>query len=50
MRIAEMVGSRGADWHLLTAGAFISMLLPLVVFFSLQRFFVRGMLAGSVKG
>lgn len=50
MRIAEMVGSRGADWHLLTAGAFISMILPLVVFFSLQRFFVRGMLAGSVKG
>jgi alpha-glucoside transport system permease protein len=50
MRIAEMVGSRGADWHLLTAGAFTSMVLPLVVFFSLQRFFVRGLLAGSVKG
>jgi len=50
MRIAEMVGSRGADWHLLTAGAFISMLLPLIVFFSLQQFFVRGLLAGSVKG
>jgi len=50
MRLAEMVGSRGADWHLLTAGAFISMLLPLLVFFSLQRFFVRGLLAGSVKG
>jgi len=50
MRIAEMVGSRGSDWHLLTAGAFISMVLPLLVFFSLQRFFVRGLLAGSVKG
>jgi alpha-glucoside transport system permease protein len=50
MRIAEMVGSRGNDWHLLTAGAFVSMVLPLVVFFSLQRFFVRGLLAGSVKG
>ena len=50
MRIAEMVGSRGADWHLLTAGAFVSMLLPLLVFFSLQRFFIRGMLTGSVKG
>lgn len=50
MRIADMVGSRGADWHLLTAGAFVSMLLPLIVFFGLQRFFVRGMLAGSVKG
>jgi len=50
MRLAEMVGSRGNDWHLLTAGAFVSMILPLVVFFSLQRFFVRGLLAGSVKG
>jgi alpha-glucoside transport system permease protein len=50
MRIAEMVGSRGNDWHLLTSGAFISMIVPLVVFFSLQRFFVRGLLAGSVKG
>jgi alpha-glucoside transport system permease protein len=50
MRLAEIVGSRGADWHLLTAGAFISMALPLVVFLSLQRFFVRGLLAGSVKG
>ncbi len=50
MRIAEMVGSRGSDWHLLTAGAFISMVLPLAVFFSLQRYFIRGLLAGSVKG
>ncbi|MDQ3250185.1 MAG: carbohydrate ABC transporter permease [Chloroflexota bacterium] len=50
MRLAEIVGSRGADWHLLTAGAFISMILPLIVFFSLQRFFVRGLMAGSVKG
>jgi alpha-glucoside transport system permease protein len=49
-RMAAIVGSRGADWHLLTAGAFVSMLLPLIVFFSLQRYFVRGMLAGSVKG
>lgn len=43
-------GSRGEDWHLLTAGAFISMVLPMVVFFALQRFFVRGMTAGAVKG
>jgi len=49
-RIAEMVGSRGNDWHLLTAGAFVSMIVPLIVFFSLQRFFVRGLMAGSVKG
>jgi alpha-glucoside transport system permease protein len=49
-RLSEMVGSRGQDWHVLTAGAFISMLLPVFVFFSLQRYFVRGLLAGSVKG
>jgi len=50
MRLAEMVGSRGQDWHVLTAGAFVSMILPLIVFFSLQRYFVRGLMAGSVKG
>jgi alpha-glucoside transport system permease protein len=50
MRLAEISGSRGSDWHLLTAGAFVSMILPMIVFFSLQRFFVRGLLAGSVKG
>jgi alpha-glucoside transport system permease protein len=49
-RLADMVGTRGQDWHLLTAGAFVTMLVPLVVFFSLQRYFVRGLLAGSVKG
>jgi alpha-glucoside transport system permease protein len=49
-RMAAIVGSRGADWHLLTAGAFVSMVLPLLVFFSMQRYFVRGLLAGSVKG
>lgn len=49
-RLADIVGSRGNDWHLLTAGAFLTMLLPLIVFFSLQRYFVRGLLAGSVKG
>jgi len=50
MKLASIVGDRGQDWHLLTAGAFVSMLVPLVVFFSLQRYFVRGLLAGSVKG
>ncbi|MEZ4538954.1 MAG: carbohydrate ABC transporter permease [Chloroflexota bacterium] len=49
-RLADIIGSRGNDWHLLTAGAFLTMLLPLIVFFGLQRFFVRGLLAGSVKG
>jgi alpha-glucoside transport system permease protein len=50
IKLAQMLGSRGQDWHLLTAGGFVTMLLPLIVFFSLQRFFVRGLLAGSVKG
>jgi alpha-glucoside transport system permease protein len=49
-RLLGLLGQFGQDWHLLTAGAFISMLIPLIVFFSLQRFFVRGMMAGSVKG
>jgi alpha-glucoside transport system permease protein len=49
-RMAAIVGSRGSEWHLLTAGAFVSMVLPLLVFFSMQRYFVRGLLAGSVKG
>ncbi|MBI9096999.1 MAG: carbohydrate ABC transporter permease [Spirochaetaceae bacterium] len=48
--LAAMVGEKGQDWHLLTSGAFMSMILPLVVFFGLQRFFVRGLMAGSVKG
>lgn len=48
--LAAMVGEKGQDWHLLTSGAFMSMIIPLVVFFSLQRFFVRGLMAGSVKG
>ncbi len=48
--LAEISGNRGQDWYLLTAGAFISILVPLIVFFSLQRFFVRGLLAGSTKG
>ncbi|HUX76875.1 MAG TPA: carbohydrate ABC transporter permease [Anaerolineae bacterium] len=48
--LSELIGSRGQDWHLLTAGGFVSIILPMVVFFSLQRFFVRGILAGSVKG
>lgn len=49
-QIGNMVTSLGSGWHLLTAAAFISMALPMIVFFLLQRYFVRGMLAGSVKG
>lgn len=48
--LANMVGTKGNDWHLLTSGAFISMVIPMIVFLSLQRYFVRGMMAGSVKG
>ena len=45
-----MTGTRGQEWQRLTAAAFVSLIVPLVVFFSLQRYFVRGLLAGSVKG
>lgn len=48
-QLLNLAGSRGSDWHLLTAGAFVTMFVPMVVFFSLQRFFVRGMMAGAVK-
>ena len=49
-RLADLTGTFGNAWHLLTAGAFVTMILPLVVFFALQRYFVRGLMAGSVKG
>ena len=45
----NMIGPRGGAWHLLTAGAFLTMIVPLAVFLLLQRAFVRGILAGSVK-
>jgi alpha-glucoside transport system permease protein len=48
--VAQLVGEKGQDWHLMTSAAFISMILPLVVFLGLQRYFVRGLMAGSVKG
>jgi alpha-glucoside transport system permease protein len=50
LALQQLIGSRGQDWHILTAGAFITMTVPLIVFFGLQRYFVRGMTAGSVKG
>ena len=49
-RLADLTGTFGNAWELLTAGAFVTMILPLIVFIGLQRFFVRGLLAGSVKG
>jgi len=48
--IASLAGEFGRLEHLLTAGAFVITVVPLVVFFALQRFFVRGITAGSVKG
>ena len=48
--LANIKGTYGAQLHLITAGAFVAIIVPLIVFFSLQRFFVRGLLAGSVKG
>lgn len=50
VRLSSLINSLGQNWHLLTAAAFISMVLPLIIFFSLQRYFVRGILAGSIKG
>lgn len=49
-RLREMLGSRGGNWEILTASAFITIIVPLLVFFGLQRYLVRGLLAGSVKG
>jgi len=48
--ITNLVSSFGAQWQLLTSAAFISMMLPLVIFFALQRYFVQGILTGAVKG
>jgi alpha-glucoside transport system permease protein len=48
--LANLSGTRGTAWYLLSAGAFIAITLPVIVFLSLQRYFVRGLLAGSVKG
>ncbi len=47
--LVNLMGSRGGDWEILSASAFISIAVPLLVFFSLQRYLVRGLLAGSVK-
>ncbi|HLA02040.1 MAG TPA: carbohydrate ABC transporter permease [Aestuariivirga sp.] len=49
-RLNALLGSRGGNWEILTASAFVTIIVPLTVFFSLQRYFVRGLLAGSVKG
>ncbi|GAA2580163.1 carbohydrate ABC transporter permease [Winogradskya consettensis] len=48
--LANLSGTRGTAWHLLSAGAFVSIIVPVTIFLFLQRYFVRGLLAGSVKG
>jgi alpha-glucoside transport system permease protein len=50
VKLVSLVGERGQDWQLLASGAFVSLAIPLAVFIALQRYFVRGLLAGSVKG
>ena len=50
LRITNLVSSFGGNYQLLTAAAFVSMALPLVIFFLLQRYFVQGILSGAVKG
>lgn len=49
-RMIELMGSHGGEWEVLAASAFVSLALPLAVFFALQRFVLRGLLAGAVKG
>jgi alpha-glucoside transport system permease protein len=49
VRINQMQTTYGVEWHLLSAGSFLLMIVPLAVFFALQRYFVQGLLAGSVK-
>jgi alpha-glucoside transport system permease protein len=48
--VSNLVSSLGDGWQLLGAAAFLSMALPLIVFFALQRYFVRGITGGAVKG
>lgn len=50
IKLNDLLGSRGESWEILTASAFVSIAVPVAVFFALQRFFVRGLLSGSVKG
>jgi alpha-glucoside transport system permease protein len=50
VQITNLIDPRGGNWHILTGAAFLSFIIPMLVFFGLQRYFVRGLLAGSVKG
>jgi alpha-glucoside transport system permease protein len=50
VRVAELAGTRDNAWYLLSAGAFVSIVVPVTIFLAGQRYFIRGLLAGSVKG
>jgi alpha-glucoside transport system permease protein len=50
VQITNLIDPRGANWHIMTGAAFLSFIVPMVVFFAFQRYFVRGMMAGAVKG
>jgi alpha-glucoside transport system permease protein len=50
LTITNLVSSFGSSYQVLTAAAFVSMVVPLIIFFALQRYFVQGILAGAVKG
>ena len=50
VQVTNLIDPRGSNWHILTGAAFLSFILPMIVFFAFQRYFARGMLSGSVKG
>lgn len=50
VQITNLIDPRGQNWHILTGAAFLSFIVPMIVFFAFQKYFVRGMLAGSIKG
>ncbi len=49
VKVSNLLSTYGTEWHTLSAGAFLIMIVPLIVFFALQRYFVAGMLGGAVK-